>query len=108
MLWSVDFYPGVEEEILSLPAGIQARMFRLLELIEEHGADLGPPHTEHLGQGLYEIRAKAKEGIGRGLFCYRKGRNIMVVRVFIKKTQKTPNREIRLARLRIKEVSRND
>ncbi|WP_299022652.1 type II toxin-antitoxin system RelE/ParE family toxin, partial [uncultured Photobacterium sp.] len=88
MAWKVDFYEGVEDEILSMPPKIQARMIRLLELMEEHGANLGPPHTEPMGDGLFEIRAKAKEGIGRGLFCYLKGQNIHVLRAFVKKSQK--------------------
>ncbi len=43
-----------------MPPKIQARMLKLLELIEKHGANLGPPHTESIGNGLFEIRAKAK------------------------------------------------
>ena len=65
-----------------------ARMIRLLELMESHGANLGPPHTEPMGDGLFEIRAKAQEGIGRGLFCYLKGNEIIVLHAFVKKSQK--------------------
>jgi phage-related protein len=68
MDWQVEFYPGVEKEILGMPPKIQARMLRLLEMVETHGANLGPPHTESMGDGLFEIRAKAREGIGRSLF----------------------------------------
>ena len=46
MAWKVDFYSGVEDEILAMPPKIQARMIKLLELIELHGANLGPPHTD--------------------------------------------------------------
>ena len=62
MAWKVDFYSGVEDEILAMPPKIQARMIKLLELIELHGANLGPPHTDSMGDGLFEIRAKAQEG----------------------------------------------
>lgn len=58
----MDFYSGVEYEILAMPPKIQARMIKLLELIELHGANLGPPHTDSMGDGLFEIRAKAQEG----------------------------------------------
>lgn len=68
--WKIGFYTGVEEQILTMPPKIQARILKLLELMEIHGANLGSPHTEALGNGLFEIRAKAAEGIGRGLFCY--------------------------------------
>jgi len=104
MSWKIDFYNGVEDEILSMPPQIQARMIKLMELIEIYGANLGPPHTEAMGDGLFEIRAKAKEGIGRGLFCYLKGKHVYVLRVFVKKTNKTPKKEIKLARERMKEV----
>jgi len=104
MVWKVDFYAGVEDEILSMPPKMQARMIKLLELIELHGANLGPPHTDSMGDGLFEIRAKSQEGIGRGLFCYLKGKHIYVLRAFVKKSNKTPKKEIELARNRMKEV----
>ncbi|PSU86792.1 type II toxin-antitoxin system RelE/ParE family toxin [Photobacterium kishitanii] len=104
MAWKVDFYSGVEDEILAMPPKIQARMIKLLELIELHGANLGPPHTDSMGDGLFEIRAKAQEGIGRGLFCYLKGQHVYVLRAFVKKTNKTPKKEIDLARERMREV----
>ncbi len=84
MVWKVAFYTSAEDEILAMPPKIQARMIKLLELIELHGANLGPPHTESMGDGLFEIRAKGKEGIGRGLFCYLKGKNILVLRALSK------------------------
>ena len=92
MVRKVDFYAGVEDEILSMPPKMQARMIKLLELIEQHGANLGPPHTDSMGDGLFEIRAKSQEGIGRGLFCYLKGKHIYVLRAFIKKSNKTPEK----------------
>ncbi|TFH85963.1 type II toxin-antitoxin system RelE/ParE family toxin [Billgrantia azerbaijanica] len=104
MDWQIDFYAGVEEEILAMPPKIQARMLRLLELVEQHGANLGPPHTESMGDGLFEIRAKAKEGFGRSLFCYMEGRRIVILYAFVKKSQKTPRKAIELARVRQREV----
>ena len=98
MTWNIEFFEGVEEDILDMPPKIQARMLRLLELIETHGANLGPPHTEPMGDGLFEIRAKAQEGIGRCLYCYMKGQHIIVLHAFVKKTQKTPKREIEQAK----------
>ena len=74
-----------------MPPKIQARMLKLLELIEKHGADLGSPHTEPMGGGLFEIRAKAQEGIGRSLYCYMKGKHIVVLHAFVKKVLKLPN-----------------
>ena len=104
MDWQVEFYPGVEKEILGMPPKIQARMPRLLEMVEQHGAHLGPPHTESMGDGLFEIRAKAQEGIGRSLFCYVHGKHIVVLHAFVKKSQKTPRQALTLARTRQREV----
>ncbi len=66
MRWEIVFYEDVQNDILNLPPKIQARMIRLLEMMEKHGAHLGEPHTKPMGNGLFEVRAKAKEGIGRG------------------------------------------
>lgn len=108
MTWTINFYNGVEEEILSMPPKIQARMLKLLDLIEEHGANLGPPHTEPMGDGLFEIRAKAKEGIGRSLFCYMQDQTVCVLVAFVKKTQKTPKKQLDLAKVRMKEVKNHE
>ena len=107
MNWKVDFFnESVENGILSMPPKIQARMIKLLELIEKHGANLGSPHTEPMGDGLFEIRAKAQEGIGRSLYCYMKGRHIMVLHAFVKKGKKTPKPDLDLAKKRKAEVER--
>lgn len=87
-----------------MPPKIQARMLKLLELIEKHGANLGPPHTKSIGNGLFEVRAKAKEGIRRSLFCYLDGPNIYILHAFVKKSQKTPMKDLALATGRMKEV----
>lgn len=104
MSWKIQFYNGVDEQILEMPPKTSTRMIKLLELMEKHGANLGPPHTESIGNGLFEIRAKAKEGIGRSLFCYLKGKNIYILHAFVKKTNKTPLSDINLAKKRQKEV----
>lgn len=105
MSWTIDFYSGVEDAITEMPPKIQARMLWLLELMEKHGANLGAPHTIPMGDGLFEIRAKAKEGIGRALFCYMKGENVYILHAFVKKSEKTPKKDLDLAKTRMKEVS---
>lgn len=106
MAWEIGFFGDVEEDILGLPPKLQARMIRLLELMAKHGANLGEPHTKAMGDGLFEIRAKAREGIARGLFCYMDGQSIVILHVFIKKSNKTPRKDIELARKRMREVKR--
>jgi phage-related protein len=68
------------------------------------GPHLGMPFTRPMGDGLFEIRAKGKEGIGRAFFCTTVGSTIMILHAFIKKTQKTPHRDLELARRRLQEV----
>ncbi|WP_338885100.1 type II toxin-antitoxin system RelE/ParE family toxin [Xenorhabdus sp. TH1] len=106
MSWNIDFYHGVMDSILDMPPKIQARMLKLLELMEQHGANLGSPHTKPMGNGLFEVRAKAQEGISRGLFCYLDGSNIYILHAFVKKSQKTPKKDLDLAKSRMKEVKK--
>lgn len=106
MSWNIRFYNAqVETDLLALPPGIQARMLKLLELMQKHGANLGAPHTKPLGDGLFEIRAKAREGIGRSMFCYLAGEEIVILSVFVKKTNKIPRHELATARKRLQEVT---
>ena len=84
--------------------GGRAFYARTTERMKIYGPNLGMPMTSSLGNGLFEIRAKGKEGIGRALFCTVKGRKIIVLHAFIKKTGATPEPEMKIARKRIKEV----
>lgn len=109
MSWKITFYNRkVEEETLELPPGILANFLRIAELIEEFGPDLGRPHTAPLGKGLFEIRAKGKEGIARSLFCTVKGQEIVILLTAIKKTNALPKRLMETAQKRMKEVQDND
>ena len=105
MMCSVTFYsPKIERETLALPPGILASFLRITELIEEFGPDLGRPHTAPLGQGLFEIRAKGREGIARSVFCTVKDREIVVLVTVIKKGNQIPKRHMETARKRMKDV----
>ena len=73
--------------------------------MEVHGPDLGMPHTRSMGDGLFELRLKASEGIARVFFCVVIGRRIVVLHQFVKKSDKTPKRELKLARNRMKEIT---
>jgi phage-related protein len=109
MEWSIEYYsPKVEEDILNLPDGLLARYFRLTELMMEFGANLGMPHTQAIENGLFELRIKSKEGIARAFYCTKVGKRIIVLHVFIKKTEKIPKKELELANKRMMEVAKND
>jgi phage-related protein len=105
MSWKISFFnTKIKEETLKFPVGILANYLHILEIIEEFGPTIGRPYTAPMGGGLFEIRAKGKEGIGRSLFCTVKGKEIIILHSFIKKTQKTPKKEIEKARKRMKEL----
>ncbi len=76
--------------------------------MEEHGADLRLPHSRAMGEGMFELRCKGKEGIGRAFYCTLAGQQVVILHSFIKKTQETPDRELKTARKRLKEVKRNE
>jgi phage-related protein len=67
------------------------------------GPDLEMPHTRAMGAGLFELRLKSQEGIGRVFYCTVVGRKIVMLHQFVKKTDKTPPKELVLARKRMKE-----
>lgn len=103
MDWTITYYNNqVQEDILNLPTGLLARYLRLTEMIEKHGPFLGMPHTRAMGDGLYELRIRSKEGIARA-FYYIKENNVVILHNFIKKTMRTPKRELEIARRRIRE-----
>lgn len=105
MTWSVEFYSQrLEAEILALPAGLVARFLRYAERMEVFGPDLGMPHTRAMGDGLFELRLKAAEGIGRVFYCTLIGKRIVFLHQFLKKTDKTPPKELKIARQRMKEL----
>ena len=74
----------------------------------EHGSNLGLPHTKSLNSGLFELRLKSKEGIGRVFYCTKVGKNIVMLHSFVKKSQKIPKNEIDIALKRLSEVKKND
>lgn len=105
MVFRLSYYnETVEAELDAWPVGLRARFRALTIRMEGYGPNLGMPHTRALGNGLFEIRAKAEEGIGRAFFCTMVGRKIIILHSFIKKTDKTPKRERDIALTRLKEV----
>ncbi len=109
MEWSIEYHSSkVEEGILKLPEGLLSRYFRLTGLIIEFGPNLGMPHTRAIENGLSELRVKGKEGIARVFFCTKADKRIIMLHSFIKKTRKTPKKELKLANERMLEVLNND
>ena len=90
-------YPA-EEFILSQDVKMRAKLFRLLELLEEKGNTLREPYSKSLDDGIFEIRAKQGSNITRVLYFFYIGNKIIMTNGFIKKSQKTPPSEIDLAK----------
>jgi phage-related protein len=104
-MWSVEYLPAAAEERAALPADMRARLMRMSEVIAEYGlANLPREWTKPLGDKPWELRITGKDGIARAVYVTATGRRVVIVRIFVKKTQKTPRRELELARQRAKEV----
>ena len=107
MRWSVHLLDrNVRSEMESLPKDVIASFLRITRLIESEGLEnIREPYVKHLEGPLWEMRMRGRDGIARALYVTAVGRRAVVVRVFGKKTQKTPRREIELALRRAKEVT---
>ena len=107
MSWRVEILNEiVAAEIAGLPADMQARFLRLAGRIAATGLEsLSGPHVKHLEGKLWELRLTGRDGIARALYVTAIGRRIVVVRAFVKKTQKTPRAEIELALRRAQEIT---
>jgi phage-related protein len=101
--YTLDYFsPRVLETIESWPVEILADYAKLVELLLEHGPNLRMPHSRSMGEGLFELRPRGREGIGRTFYCFLVGKQISVVHAFIKKSEATPDRELKIARKRVK------
>jgi phage-related protein len=105
MPYSVEYFnERVLAEIEGWPDGLLADYARLVELLVEFGPDLRMPRSRALGGGLFELRPRGREGVGRAVYCYVDGERLVVLHAFVKQTRATPEKELRLARRRMKEV----
>ena len=98
------FHERVRAEIEAWPVDVLADYARLAEMLVEHGPNLRLPHSRSFGDGLFELRPRGREGIGRAFYCFMIGKRVIVLHAFIKKIQETPDRELKLARKRRKEL----
>lgn len=105
MDYTISYYSeAVQDDILSLPDTLAARYVVLTRRMAVIGPNLGAPHTKAFGDGLFELRLKGAEGIARVFFCTLVGRRIVMLHSFVKKTNKTPQRELEIAESRLKEL----
>lgn len=105
--WDILYYSeALQQEILQLPPTLQARYIHLTARMRIFGADLGMPHTKAMGNGLFELRLKGAEGIARVFYCTMVGKKIVMLHQIIKKSDKTPKRELDVAAKRMQEVKK--
>jgi phage-related protein len=104
--WTVETLNAtVDIELAELPSDMRARLVRIAELIEAVGLpNVKEPHVRHIRGSLWEIRLKGSAGIARALYVTARGQRVVILRAFIKKTEKTPPGEIDLALQRAKEL----
>lgn len=106
MIWSVIFTEASAGEFKQLADDLKGRLLRLAERLSTDGPlALGMPHVRPIGGKLWEMRLSSKNGIARALYFAGSGRRLIVVRIFIKKTEKTPRSEIELARRRMEAIN---
>jgi phage-related protein len=105
--WIVELLDArVRDELEALPPDMKARFRRIVELIQGYGLEqMREPHVKHLEGPLWEMRMRGKDGMSRAMYITAKGRRVVVVRVFVKKSRKTPRAEIVLALNRAREVT---
>ena len=109
MTWEIIYYETpsgqavIKEFIDNLQASTQAKLARQLDLLEEHGNQLGMPHAKAMGGGLIELRVRGKQEV-RVFYAYTVGKRIYLLHGFIKKTQTTPKKELAIARQRQTEI----
>ena len=105
-MWTVEtLNVTVTAELKALPVDMLAKLRRIGELIQAHGIErMREPHVKHIEGRLWEIRLIGRDGIARALYVTATGKRVVIVRAFVKKTQKTPRSEIDLALARAKEV----
>lgn len=105
MTWQLSYYNAkVAGQVEAWPVGIRAGFLRIAELMQMYGPDIGMPHTRAMGAGLFEVRARGREGIGRAFYCTLVGERIVILHTIVKKSEKTPARELAKARARQKEA----
>jgi phage-related protein len=100
--WTVTLHPLADVELRAIPLDMQARFVHISELLEELGPQrVGLPHIRPLEGKLWEMRMTGRDGIARAVYAAIRGRRLLVLHVFIKKTQTTPRRALETALKRL-------
>ena len=105
-MWAVALHPEAEPELLALPEDMRARFLRIADMLQEFGPhQVGLPHVRPLEGKLWEMRMQGRDGIARAVYVAMHGRRLLVLHVFVKKTQTTPRKALDTARKRLENAS---
>ncbi|MBP0618237.1 type II toxin-antitoxin system RelE/ParE family toxin [Jiella mangrovi] len=106
MVWKVELTLDAAQEFEALSPDLRGKFIFIARRLErETPMKVGMPHVRPLGNKLWEMRLKGKDGIARAVYILATEQRILVVRIFIKKTEKTPRSEIELALKRIEDAT---
>lgn len=106
-MWDIELYASKDgrelmaEFLDSLPVKHRAKALWEIELLAVHGPDLTMPYVKHIDSELWELRIKYASDISRIFYFIHIQGKIVLLHGFLKKTQKTPPKEIEIARNRI-------
>lgn len=99
-------HPQAEPELKALPADMQARFLHIAELLQDFGPQrVGLPHIRPLENKMWEMRMQGRDGIARAVYAAIQGRRLLVLHVFVKKTQTTPRSALETARKRLESAT---
>jgi phage-related protein len=107
MEWTVEYYKDAEGNepaatfIDALPDKTIVKVFRIIKLLREYGILLKEPYTKQIKGKIRELRIKDSQGAIRILYFTHTGKRFILLHGFIKKTEKTPEREIEIAEKRM-------
>ena len=106
-MWTVEYLDSrAKAEVEALPKDTRSSFERIAGMIKANGLhEMREPYVKHLEGKLWEMRLKGRDGIARSLYVTATGKRVVVVRSFVKMTEKTPRREIEFAHKRAKDVT---
>lgn len=103
-MFQIEFYEteqGIQpakEFLLSLDTKMRAKMVNTISILQDNGYELREPYSKYLSEGIFELRARVGSDITRVLYFFYVDSQIVLTNGFIKKTNKTPIKEIEKAK----------
>ena len=103
-MFQIEFYEteqGIQpakEFLLSLDTKMRAKMVNTISILQDNGYELREPYSKYLSEGIFELRSRVGSDITRVLYFFYVDSRIVLTNGFIKKTNKTPIKEIEKAK----------